>query len=125
MGDVRMKVHSLKRNLSAFLAFLLVVVSISIPAAAAAPSASSIGKNTAVRHEVCEELSSQALAYYTGNNTYENLILLDGTKTTDSTVAIGSPLFNRLHSMMQPTDVISYNSPLASITKMQNFFTRK
>ena len=77
---------------------------------AAAPSPSSLPKNNATRHEVCTDLSTQAKAYYTSGNTYEDLILLDGKKTTDSTVAIGSPLFNRLKSMMQVKDPVTYKS---------------
>ena len=102
-----------KSFLSAFLVFVLLfarVPGIVQSAQAAAPSPSTLPKNTATRHEICTDLSAQALAYYTSGNTYEDLILLDGKKTTDSTKAIGSPLFNRLKSMMQLTDSVTYKS---------------
>ena len=46
--------------------------------ARAAISPGSLSRNTAVRHSVCTSLSAQAKAYYTGNNSFENLILLNG-----------------------------------------------
>ncbi|MBR3436131.1 MAG: endonuclease [Lachnospiraceae bacterium] len=100
-----------KKSLSVFL--ILVLFFARMPGAsenvsAAAPSPSNIPKNTATRHEVCKTLSTQARAYYPSGSSYEDLILLDGTKTTDSTKAIGSPLFNRLQEMMQIKESITY-----------------
>ncbi len=77
--------------------------------ARAAVSPGSLSRNTAVRHSVCTSLSAQAKAYYTGNNSFENLILLNGRYAANSGDAIGSDLFNRLHTIMQPTDRVSYS----------------
>jgi uncharacterized repeat protein (TIGR02543 family) len=102
-----------KKSLSVFLVLLLFVARVPGTVqlvSAAAPSPDSIPKNTAARHEVCTALSTQAKAYYPSGSSYEDLILLDGKKTTDSTKAIGSPLFNRLQEMMQLTDAVTYKS---------------
>ena len=105
--------HHARSFLSAFLIFILLLGR--LPGALHAEEitaipASSLQKNDKTRHVVCTELSTQAQAYYPAGSTYEDLILLDGKKTTDSTVAIGSPLFNRLQSMMQLTDSVTYKS---------------
>ena len=94
-----------KKSLSVFL--ILVLFFARMPGASENVSAASPARNDAVRHKVCTALSSQARNYYTSGNTYEDLILLDGKKTTDSTEAIGSPLFNRLQSLMQVPNSIS------------------
>ena len=67
-------------------------------------------KNTATRHELCTGLSDAALAYYTGDNTFEALSQLSGTYTSDSTQAIDSELFVALHNLIQPTTRVSYSS---------------
>ena len=102
-----------KKSLSVFLVLLLFFAR--VPGAvqtvqAEAPSPSSLSKNEKTRHVVCTELSEQAESYYTSGNTYEDLILLDGAKTTDSEAAIGSPLFNKLHNMMRLKNTVTYNS---------------
>ena len=110
-----MNAWKVKKPVSILLSVFLFFGSLScfsIPASAAAPSASSMSKNEKSRHVVATDLSAQAKAYYTGSNTYENLILLDGQKAPTSAEAIGSPLFNRLHSMMQLTNTVSYSSLL-------------
>ena len=107
-----MKNHA-RSYLSVFLILILLVGRLPVVLHAeetTAIPASSLSKNEKTRHVVCTELSDQARAYYTGSNTYENLILLDGKKTTDSTVAIGSPLFNRLQGMMQDVEYVTYTS---------------
>ena len=101
----------MKRTIAALLCLMLLVsVLAGIPAYASAPSASSIGKNMGKRHEVCTGLSDAAKAYYPDGSTYSELIALPGTATDSSVEAIGSPLFNKLKSMMQPVDTISYSS---------------
>ena len=95
-----------KKSLSVFLVLLLFFAR--VPGAVQTVSAAAPSRNDAVRHQVCTTLSSQARNYYTSGNTYEDLILLDGTKTNDSTKAIGSPLFNRLQSLMQVSNSITY-----------------
>lgn len=105
-------IQGVKRAVPVLMAFVLTVTavfSVRMTASAAIP-ASQVGKNTGKRHEVSTALSSAAEAYYTGNNTYEHLIQLDGKGTESSVEAVGSPLFNRLKSMMSLTDTVTYKS---------------
>lgn len=62
-------------------------------------------KNSETRHQVCTALSAQALAYYTGSNTYENLAALPGAASSyDSyTACQNNQLFNALQSLMSST----------------------
>ncbi len=107
----------MKKHARSYLSVLLILVMLlgRVPGTfqavlAAAPAPETLDKNDGTRHQVCTELSTQAKAYYTSGNTYEELILLDGTKTTDSTEAIGSPLFSRLQGLMRVVDAVTYKS---------------
>ncbi len=75
----------MKRHARSYLSVLLILVLFlgRVPGffqnvSAAAPSPSSVLKNTATRHEVCTDLSTQARAYYPSGSKYEDLILLEG-----------------------------------------------
>ena len=59
--------------------------------------------NTGVRHEVCEQLSEQAEAYYVGDYSWDELSALPGTRTDSSAEAAGSALFKKLHQLMRDT----------------------
>ena len=101
-----MRTH-VKRSLSVVLVLLLFFAR--VPGTVqVAKAGNPLVKNDKTRHVVCTELSEQAEAYYPSGSSYEDLILLDGKRTTDSTVAIGSPLFNRLHDMMQLSETVAY-----------------
>ena len=62
-------------------------------------------KNDEVRHQVCTALSDQALAYYTGDNTYEALSLLPGAAENDDSweACQDNQLYNALQSLMAST----------------------
>lgn len=61
-------------------------------------------KNRAKRHTLCQDLSKQAEAYYSGDYTYENLAALSGLYSpNDSYAATQSELFSALHDLMTDT----------------------
>ncbi len=103
--------HRIKAVLGRFLAVVLLtgLIAGTPLLAEAAVSPGSLSRNTAVRHAVCTSLSAQAKAYYTGSNSFENLILLNGRYAASSGDAIGSDLFNALHRLMQVKDTVSYS----------------
>ncbi len=75
-------------------------------------------KNTLLRDTVCNELSSKAKAYYTGNYTYSSMSTLQGgtpDKTTgkvSSLATTNTAMYQRLQTLMTDTmtDKVSYNS---------------
>ena len=75
-------------------------------------------KNTLLRGTVCNELSSKAKAYYTGNYTYSSMSTLQGgtpDKTTgkvSSLATTNTAMYQRLQTLMTDTmtDKVSYNS---------------
>ena len=75
--------------------------------AAKLPSA----KNDAVRHEVCESLSTQAEAYYTGQYTWDTLSALEGDSSGKSLEGTKSELYKTLQQLMDDTMTysITYN----------------
>ncbi len=74
-------------------------------------SAADLSYNTGTRHEVCEDLSTQAEAYYTGEYTWDKLSTLPGDSTESSLAAMDSQLFDALHNLMKNslTNLGSYN----------------
>ena len=63
---------------------------------------SAASTNTGTRHEVCEELSSKATAYYTGNYTYDAMAsLTPGNESCLDTV--DSAMYKRLQTLMDST----------------------
>lgn len=75
-------------------------------------------ENTLLRGTVCNELSSKAKAYYTGNYTYSSMSTLQGgtpDKTTgkvSSLATTNTAMYQRLQTLMTDTmtDKVSYNS---------------
>lgn len=91
---------TIKRTLSALLCLCL-VLSLFCGLGFTADAATS--KNTGVRHEVCTELSEQALDYYTGEYDWDTLSLLDGVETNSSLAAMDGELYNALNELMSDT----------------------
>ena len=93
-----------KRLLSLLL--VLVLTFTLLPAAEA--KTGTLVSNTGTRHTVCTSLSSQALAYYTGNHTYD---VVSGLAAS-STDPMSSAMFSRLSTLMSSTmtNSVSYNS---------------
>lgn len=98
----------MKRWITLFLALALLLSTLSIMTVSAAGST----KNTGTRHELCTSLSDQAVAYYTGNYTWEKMSTLSGTTTNSSVTAAGSALFNSMQKLMSSTltTTVSYKS---------------
>lgn len=98
---------SLKRAQSWVL--ILAMIFAMAPAAQAANLPSK--KNDAARHTVCESLSTQAKAYYTGNYTWDTLSVLEGDSSGKSLEGTKSQLYKELQNLMSSTmtDSISYN----------------
>ncbi len=72
---------------------------------------SAASTNQGTRHEVCEELSSKATAYYTGNYTYDAMAsLTPGNESCLDTV--DSAMYQRLQALMESTMTksVSYDS---------------
>ncbi len=70
-------------------------------------------ENTGVRHELCTELSEQALDYYSANNfDYETFINYEGDSTGSCLSAVDSELYLALQDLMTDTMTrsISYDS---------------
>lgn len=77
------------------------------------PASAKVGElsaNNGTRHETCTALSEQALSYYTGNYTWENLSSLSGG--TQSCLDMDSALFQALHELMDSTmtESVTYTS---------------
>ena len=86
---------------------LVLVLSLTLLPAAEAKTGTLVS-NTGTRHVVCTSLSSQAQAYYTGNNTYDAVSSL----AASSTDPMSSAMFSRLSTLMSSTmtNSVSYNS---------------
>lgn len=71
-----------------------------------------VQKNSGVRHKTATALSADAVAYYTGNYSWENLLSQEGLNTDSSLEAMGSQLYGTLHSLMEETQTnsVSYKS---------------
>ena len=67
----------MKHMYSRVLSILLMLVMV-ISIFAGTASVSALSTNTATRHKVCTQLSSQAKNYYTGQYTYATMSKLDG-----------------------------------------------
>lgn len=93
--------HTLPRRIVALLlAFCLIFALITVVFA----QTGTLMKNRAKRHVLCEELSKQALSYYSGDYTYENLSVLSGIYSpNDSYAPTQSELFSALHDLMADT----------------------
>ena len=98
------------RFLSVLLTLALVL---SLFGASVFAATGTLSANTAVRHELCTQLSAQANAYYTGSYTYENLSQLSGpASSTDSYAAMqDNALYTALQTLMTSTHSVlpSYN----------------
>lgn len=95
-----------KRSISVLLVLLLVFCI--VPAAEA--KTGTLVKNTGTRHELCTALSSQAQAYYTGDNTYDVVSRLSAS----SSAPMSSAMFSRLHTLM--TDTMTNSVTYKSLT---------
>ncbi len=93
------------RSLSIIL-ILVFLLSILPPVAFAAQ------RNTGTRHELCTSLSSQAVAYYTGDYSPDALVAYETDTTGSCLAAVDSELYNALQSLMTKTMTksISYSS---------------
>ena len=100
----------MKHMYSRVLAILLMLVMV-ISIFAGMASVSALSTNTATRHKVCTQLSSQAKNYYTGQYTYATMSKLDGG-TESCLQAVNSPLYKKLHTLMESTmtNSVSYKS---------------
>lgn len=96
------------KRVFAIILALLMLLSV-IPAGVSAAGSTN---NSGTRHEVCNSLSTQAVAYYTGNHSWDIMSQLKGVKTDSSVTAAGSPLFNSLQTLMKSTltTTVSYSS---------------
>lgn len=97
----------LRRGQSWVLVLAMIIVMAPAARAAKLPSA----KNDAVRHEVCESLSTQAEAYYTGQYTWDTLSALEGDSSGKSLEGTKSELYKTLQQLMDDTMTysITYN----------------
>ena len=98
--------HFISRALSVLLMLVMLVASF-----AGTVSVSALSTNTATRHKTCTQLSSQAKRYYTGEYSYDTMSKLDGG-TESCLQAVNSPLYKRLHTLMDTTmtNSVSYKS---------------
>ncbi len=71
-----------------------------------------VQKNSGVRHETATALSADAEAYYTGDYSWDNLLLQEGLSTDSSLEAMNSRLYETLHTLMESTQThsVSYKS---------------
>ncbi|MBR6825521.1 MAG: endonuclease, partial [Oscillospiraceae bacterium] len=60
-------------------------------------------KNTGTRHELCTSLSSQAIAYYTGDYSPDALVSYETDTTGSCLKAVDSELYNVLQTLMTKT----------------------
>ena len=90
----------MKRSLRKTFLSLLLILSLLLSCTSSIWAATgTLVSNQGARHVVCTDLSQQALAYYTGENTYENLSLLQGKDApTDSLAATQN---NELYTALQ------------------------
>lgn len=100
-----------KRFMATALCLLMVlsVLFVSLPSDAYAKTGTLIS-NYGTRHDYNVGLTSQALAYYTGEYTWENLSALQGGN--ENCLYIDNPLFEALHDLMEDTmtNSVSYKS---------------
>lgn len=92
----------MKRFFGALLAVVMLLATVNVSFAATG----SVTYNTGTRHEVCEELSAQAEAYYVGEYAYDVISALE----SDASDPYRSEMFNALHDMMEDTmtDSVTY-----------------
>lgn len=98
----------MKRTISAFLTLTMLLACFAVMFTTSAAGT----MNTGTRHQLCESLSADAVAYYKGTNNWESLSALSGKDTQSSVEACGTPLFNALHDLMWNTltTTVSYKS---------------
>lgn len=96
----------MKRTISVILTLALLVSCVAVFTASAAGT-----KNTGTRHQLCDNLSSQAVAYYTDEYTWDSLSAKTGGNTSCLN-SMNTPLFNALNKLMASTNTasVSYNS---------------
>lgn len=101
---------TLLKRMSAGLLVLFMVVSLLVGVIPADTFAASYTYNTGTRHDYNTSLSSQAIAYYTGNYTWDSLSNLTGGN--ENCLDTNNPLFNALHDLMADTmtNSVSYSS---------------
>ncbi len=82
--------------------------------------------NTGIRDDLCTELSSQALRYYTGNYTYTSLSALSGRYSPgDSyTATQNNPLYTALHTLMEDTHTFYPIYSGYSATSLATYWTK-
>jgi len=107
-----MKKHCLSSRLLAFLLMIAIALSM-LPSVTVFAATGTLTRNTAVRHVVCEQLSTKAKAYYTGSNVYESLSQLSGVSapTNSYTATQNNPLYTALQTLMTDTQqkISEYN----------------
>lgn len=91
-----------RRSVSVVLIFVLLLTTV-IPAVFA------VQRNTGTRHQLCTELSDQALDYYTGDYSPEVLISYDTDTTGSCLKAVDSELYNVLQTLMTKTHTYEVN----------------
>ncbi|MBR4308467.1 MAG: endonuclease, partial [Oscillospiraceae bacterium] len=98
--------HPFSKSLLPLLLILSLLLSCLSPILAATGP---VTANTGHRHQLCTELSQQALDYYTGQYSYERLSVLPGKASpTDSWAAAQSnQLYTALQSLMTDTHTVS------------------
>ncbi len=76
------------------------------------PVAFAAQRNTGTRHELCTSLSSQAVAYYTGNYSPDALVTYETDTTGSCLKAVESELYDALQTLMTKTMTksVSYSS---------------
>ena len=90
--------NSLMKRLGSGLLALFMVLSVVLAVLPVQSQAATLTYNTGTRHDYNAELSKQALAYYTGSNTWDKLSVLKGS--SGSCTDMSTPMFKALNSLM-------------------------
>ncbi|MBE6958384.1 MAG: hypothetical protein E7447_04450 [Ruminococcaceae bacterium] len=98
------------KRISSGLLVLIMVLSLVLTVLPVKTQAVSLTYNTGTRHDYNAVLSDQALAYYTGNNTWDKLSQLEGG--TEDCLDMSSDMFYALNMLMTDTmeNSVSYSS---------------
>ncbi len=97
--------HLTRRSVSMVLVLVLLLTTL-------APVVFAAQKNTGTRHQLCTSLSSQAIAYYTGDYSPEALVAYDTDSTGSCLKAVDSELYDVLQTLMTKTHTheVDYNN---------------
>ena len=100
-----MKIRGFHRCTGLFTAIVLILAAVLPLSAAAAEVPDRPEANTQTRHTVCTSLSDAALAYYTGEYSYDNLSALPGASDVSDSYAAtqDNELYDALQTLMQQT----------------------